>query len=87
MVCEEERLRLLDNTLSVPHRFISNHIEHLHKSITSKMGFHCHNSASKDRQNSSKKAKRNLLAAFFLVVLFLCIEVKIHDLLYSRYHV
>ena len=86
---EERTLQIFDTTLPVPHHFVSNRIslatsrimtykdvEDVNNSLTSVIGFHCHNLETKDHQDTSKNTKRKLLPAIFVVFLFLCIEVK-----------
>ena len=50
-------------------------VKELNSSLTSVIGFHCHNLETKENQDTSKNAKRKLLPAIFVVLLFLCIEV------------
>ena len=80
----EESCRLLDNSATV---FYNNavttddeeEVEKLYHKMNSKFEFHCHNGDTSSNEESiikSRTAKRKLIIACVLVLLFICLEVR-----------
>merc|ERR1712038_1517091 len=80
----EENCRLLDNSATV---FYNNavttdddeeEVEKLYNKLNSKFNFHCHDGCTSSNEESkikSRNAKRKLIIACVLVLLFICLEV------------
>ena len=81
----EENCRLLDNSATV---FYNNavttdddeeEVEKLYNKMNSKFNFHCHDGCTSSNEESkikSRNAKRKLIIACVLVLLFICLEVR-----------
>merc|ERR1712226_1317920 len=80
----EENCRLLDNSATVLYNNPANASEedeevmNLYSSMSSNLSFHCHDgdtSSNEERVSNSRSAKRKLVIACVLVLLFICLEI------------